>query len=306
MLNQRNKTLGWGVKTESGVELWDAEPVFRGEKVTWQDKLKLLFYPKKFFLYRYIERLKDRKIKRSVNDLEIYKILDVGCGTGADVIDFKKMFGRTTEVVGVDVVALEIDIAKEKIKRHGVWAEVMVYDGETLPFPDHSFDAVYTSDVLGHVKNVDKWLSELSRVLKTGGALAMFAESKLGKHAYIRNYLMKRGINTDPHKEFHISLYSKDELLEKLRIAGFAVKKMYSSAHQLTNTNEHKYRNGIFLIGKILGRIKKQFHPYSTAICELCVLMEMLLLGKLVETQGYVILGEKRLGEVERYKNKLR
>ena len=281
-MSNQNKTLGWGVRGEGGVEIWDAEPVFRGEIVTWKDKLKLLFYPKKWFLYRHI-KLKVESIKYKVD--EPIRILDVGCGTGADVIDLKKMFGRRVEVIGVDVVSLEIDIAKEKIKRHGVWAEVMVYDGENLPFPDHNFDAIYTSDVLGHVKNVDGWLAELSRVLKPGGALAMFSESKLGKHAYIRNYLMKRGINTDPHKEFHISLYSKEELQEKLRIAGFAVKTMRSS---------------VYAPGFVSNWFKKRFHPYSTAVFELCGLVGMLLIGKFIETQGYVILGEKRLGEVER------
>ena len=281
-MSYENKTLGWGVRGGGGVEIWDAEPVFLDEKVTWQDKLKLLFYPKKWFLYRYVElKVKSRKYKVD----EPFKILDVGCGTGADVVDLKKMFGRKVEVVGVDVVALEIDVAKEKIKQHGVWAEVMVYDGENLPFPDHSFDAIYTSDVLGHVKNVDAWLTELSRVLKTGGALAMFAESKLGKHAYIRNYLLRRGINTDPHKEFHISLYSKEELQEKLRIAGFAVKKMLSS---------------VYAPGFVSNWIKKRFHPYSTAMFELGGLIGMLLVGRFLEVQGYVILGEKRMGEVER------
>jgi len=99
-----------------------------------------------------------------------------------------------------------------------------------------------TFDVLGHVKNVDGWLAELSRVLKPGGALAMFSESKLGKHAYIRNYLMRRGINTDPHAEFHISLYSKEELQEKLRIAGFAVKRMFSFVSGMVSNNSESVR----------------------------------------------------------------
>ncbi|OGH71254.1 MAG: hypothetical protein A2921_04030 [Candidatus Magasanikbacteria bacterium RIFCSPLOWO2_01_FULL_43_20b] len=297
MINKRNKTLGWGVKGEGGVEIWDAEPVFRGEAVTWKDKLKLLFYPKKWFLYGHIKlKVKSKKAcpERKPNGCKVgetIRLLDVGCGTGADVIDFKKMFGRKVEVVGVDVVALEIDIAKEKIKQHGIWAEVMVYDGENLPFPDHSFDAIYTSDVLGHVKNVDGWLAELSRVLKPGGALAMFSESKLGKHAYIRNYLMRRGINTDPHAEFHISLYSKEELQEKLRIAGFAVKRMFSFVNAP---------------GFVSNWINKRFHPYSTAVFELYGLIGMLLVGKFIETQGFVILGEKRLGEVERWGNRSR
>ncbi|MBI4427182.1 MAG: class I SAM-dependent methyltransferase [Candidatus Magasanikbacteria bacterium] len=311
MFNQENKTLGWGVRGEGGVEIWDAEPVFRDETITLKDKLKLLFYPKKWFLYRYINKQLTTSERRDTKQLRQLRILDVGCGTGADVIDLKKMFGRKAEVVGVDVVALEIDIAREKIKRHGVWAEVLVYDGENLPFSDHSFDAIYTSDVLGHVKNVAGWLEELSRVLKPGGVLAMFAESKLGKHAFIRNFLLKRGINTDPHKEFHISLYSKEELQEKLRVAGFAVEKMYSAfwagfwvhpeefARRFDDADGRRFVV-LRLINKVLYLVKRNLHPYSTALCELYGLAEMLLVGRFLEVQGYVILGEKRMGDVER------
>ena len=52
-----------------------------------------------------------------------------------------------------------------------MYAEVVWYDGEHLPFDSGSFDAIYTSDVLGHVQNVPAWLKELNRVLKPGGVL---------------------------------------------------------------------------------------------------------------------------------------
>ena len=45
---------------------------------------------------------------------------------------------------------------------------------------------------------------------------------------------------------------------------------------------------------KIFYKIKKKFHPYSTAGCELCGLVEALVIGKRVEAQGYVILAKKK------------
>ncbi len=319
---QNNNTLGWGVKSTAGAEIWDSEPIFKNEKINYKDWLKLLFYPKKWFLYRWV--------KSGVNKVEkennIVRVLDVGCGTGASLVDFKRIFGRKVEVYGVEVVRLQVDLAKEKISKYGVWSEVKWYDGQELPFSENYFDAIYTSDVLGHVADVRSWLGELNRVLKSGGTLAMFAESKLGKHAYIRNYLSEHGLNVDPHAEFHISLYSKNILQEYLEAAGFQIKKMYSAFwasflvhpdefyHALQRHPERSPQGGVEgslssrdvsallnmtirilkFINKVLYKIKKKLHPYSTALCELYGLVEMYLVGRFVEAQGYVILAKKK------------
>jgi ubiquinone/menaquinone biosynthesis C-methylase UbiE len=306
-MNNNSQIIGWGIRNDEGAEIWDSEPVFKNDQVFFKDWCKLLFYPKKWFLYRYINRALSQ-----TNDKSNLAILDVGCGMGATLIDFKRLFGRKVRVVGVDVVKLQVDLAKEKIKKNAVWAEVEWYDGEHLPFEDASFDAIYTSDVLGHVRNVPVWLNELNRVLKPGGVLAMFTESKLGKHAYVRNYLMKRGLNVDPHAEFHISLYSKSELKKLLGYAGFKIKSMRTAfwASFLVHPDEmynmlnvetchgtslrHRFLI-LRLINKILYWVKKKTMPYSMALCEFYGLVEMYLVGKWVEAQGYIVLAKKDL-----------
>lgn len=290
-------TLGWGVTTEEGIEMWDADPVFTGETVTTKDRFKLLFYPKKWFLYRHIE-----KHKKKMN-IQTYRILDVGCGMGATVIDLKKMFNRSVEIIGLDVVQMQVDLGNTKLKQHGVSAQLQWYDGEHLPFNAESFDAIYTSDVLGHVKEVQPWLEELSRVLKPGGVLAMFSESALGPHAYVRQYMHKRGLNTDPHAEYHVSLYGRDELKVKLQDAGFEIKRMYSSfwLKFLCHPDElypALQKSEKFSILKTLNSwlysLKKKTHPYYAAVAELYGLIEMYLLGRFVQSQGYVILAKKK------------
>jgi ubiquinone/menaquinone biosynthesis C-methylase UbiE len=303
-MQNEDKNLGWGRVENSDVEIWDTKPVFLDARVTNKDWLKLLFYPKKWFLYRHIKKAFDNEMKdRSVS--EPFRILDIGCGTGATLVDLKKMFGRRADVVGVDVVRLQIDIAKEKIKKYGVNAEADWYDGTQLPFSNNNFDAVYTSDVLGHVKNVPQWLEEIKRVLKSGGTLAMFNESKLGKHAFVRNYLFNRGLNVDPHSESHISLYSKLELKNLIQDKGFEIEKMLGVfwASFLVHPDEFypklngKGQRRFFVlkaINRILTFLKKKTHPYSTAAGELYGLGEAYLIGRWVEAQGYVVLGKKK------------
>lgn len=300
-LPKQTNNLGWGVTDDAGAEMWDAHPAIQSDKATYKDWLRLLFYPKKFLLYRYIAKAKKREA--GAHSLkEPFRILDVGCGTGGSVIDFKRLFGRQVDVVGVDVVKLQTDVAEKKLKQHGIYAEIQWYDGEKLPFADLSFDAIYTSDVLGHVADVPAWLSELSRVLKGGGVIAMFAESKLGKHAYIRNYLANRGVNLDPHAEYHISLYSKSELQDLFANEQLVIEQMYSSfwLKFIAHPDElypalQQQKKFFFLkfINTILYKIKKRLHPYTTALAELYGLIEMLTLGRKLESQGYVILARK-------------
>ena len=301
-MNSLSQIIGWGRTDEHGSEIWDAEPVFRRDRVGAREKLKLFFYPKKFFLYGYLQ--KHRKHKNTENTLlQPFRILDVGCGTGAAVIDLKKLFGRQVEVVGIDVVKLQVELAEKKMRRYGVWAKIEWYDGTRIPYPADYFDAIYTSDVLGHVQNVPVWLDELQRVLKPGGALAMFSESRPGPHAYIRNYLYQRGLNADPLAEFHISLYSKKKLHALIEKAGFSIEKMRGVfwASFLVHPDEFyqalsQTRQFPFLrtLNALLYYAKKITHPVSTALTELYGLIEILLIGRWVEAQGYIILARKR------------
>ncbi|MBD3311283.1 MAG: methyltransferase domain-containing protein [Candidatus Magasanikbacteria bacterium] len=295
------KSVGWGRTDEGGIEIWDTKPVFCNHEIGYKDRLKLLFYPKKYLLYNYVK--KHFKKKLSSDFKKPVRILDVGCGTGATLIDFKKMFGRRADIIGLDVIRAQVDLAKEKTKKHGVWVEIYHYDGLNFPFEDGSFDIIYSSDVLGHVKDVPAWLREIRRILKPSGILAMFAESSLGKHAYIRNYMLERGLNTDPHAEFHISLYSKLTLKEFLEASGFEIKKMYSSfwlkfvlhPDELYPAMQKSNKFPILkFFNKLLYSIKKKLHPYSAAVCELVGLIEMVTVGRFLESQGYIILAKKK------------
>ena len=300
MDKKNNATIGWGIKSDEGAEIWDDHPLFLGDTVTRKDWAKLLFYPKKWMLYR---ALKKEQRKTVAEGAVHFRVLDVGCGTGAAVIDMKKMFGKHAEVKGIDVVQLQIEIAQQKIQAAGVWAEFAWYDGVNIPYPDNHFDAMYTSDVLGHVADVHAWLEELQRVLKPGGTLAMFSESQLGKHAYIRKYLFDRGVNVDPHAEFHISLYPKKELRHMIERAGFVVNTMKTTfwATFFVHPDEcypalHAQERFVFLkaINTFLYWIKKKTHPFSTALAGLYGLVEMYVVGSFVEAQGYVILAKKK------------
>jgi ubiquinone/menaquinone biosynthesis C-methylase UbiE len=297
-MNEYNTTTGWGVRADDGSEIWDAIPVFTHPKVQLFHKMKLFLYPKKWFTYRHIAKaIRSHKAHRP------FQILDVGCGTGATLIDLKRWFQEKVEITGLDVVQLQMDIARQRLIDEGVDATVVWYDGNQFPFDDRSFDAVYTSDVLGHVPHPSAMIQEIGRVLRPGGVFAMFSESALGKHAYVRNYLIKRGVNIDPHQEFHISLHTKSEIHNFVEDAGIRVTFMKTAfwASFFVHPDEfydrlQSQQKFVVLrwVNKVLYEIKKKLHPVSTALAELYGTIEMYILGSYIEAQGYIVLGIKK------------
>jgi ubiquinone/menaquinone biosynthesis C-methylase UbiE len=83
-------------------------------------------------------------------------LLEIGSGTGQQLGIFREI---CRSVVGVELSNCQYS--------HG--PEVMEYDGNVLPFPDASFDVVFSSHVLEHLTNDQKIHSEMRRVLRPGG-----------------------------------------------------------------------------------------------------------------------------------------
>lgn len=88
------------------------------------------------------------------------KVLDVGCGTGGNML-LLKQYG---EVHGVDMS----DEALQYAKTAG-YTSLTKADGASMPITENSFDAVFAIDVLEHIDNDVQALKEWLRVVKPGG-----------------------------------------------------------------------------------------------------------------------------------------
>ena len=92
--------------------------------------------------------------------------LEVGCGGGLLSEEIYKMGFRTT---GIDPSENALKIAKEHSDERGLVIEYIKGRGEEIPLRDESFDVVFCCDVLEHVNDLPKVISEVSRVLVPGG-----------------------------------------------------------------------------------------------------------------------------------------
>ena len=105
-----------------------------------------------------------------INDLETEMVLDAA--KGADVLEIGVGTGLILErVAQVARVAVGIDLSlgmatfsheEKKLTTAQATADI-------LPFPDNSFDVVYSMKVLAHVPNIDNAISEIHRVLRPDG-----------------------------------------------------------------------------------------------------------------------------------------
>lgn len=94
------------------------------------------------------------------------RVLDLGCGGGYLSEDFAK---AGFSVTGLDPSARSLEAARAHALASGLDIEYVQGVGENLPCPDADFDIVACCDALEHVDDLDKVISECSRVLKPGG-----------------------------------------------------------------------------------------------------------------------------------------
>jgi ubiquinone/menaquinone biosynthesis C-methylase UbiE len=140
------------------------------------------------------------------------RVLDLGCGAG-EFIAVAAQAGAA-QVVGADVAEAALARARRRLPAGDL--RVVPFDGP-LPFTDNAFDVVWASEVIEHVADTARWLSEVRRVLAPGGRLLITTPA----HGRLR--LLIGGIErySDPLGE-HLHLYTAGSLRRLLEEFGFA------------------------------------------------------------------------------------
>lgn len=130
------------------------------------------------------------------------KILDVGCGTGGNMLLLKE-FGAVT---GLDLSDEALKLAKDKN-----FAQLIKGDATKMPFSNDYFDIVSVLDTLEHVEDDKSVFKETFRVLKSGGILIITVP------AY--QWLWSQ------HDEVlhHIRRYDRVDLVKKAEKEGFKI-----------------------------------------------------------------------------------
>ncbi|MGW4097326.1 class I SAM-dependent methyltransferase [Mycobacterium sp. NPDC004974] len=126
------------------------------------------------YVYRFgmpvFDRLFYRRYRREAMSHATGRLLLVGLGPGTDLLFLP---AAVTSVAAVEPDAAMRRMACALARRHGVDADVVDGSGESIPFPDNSFDSVHVGLVLCSVDDVAATLAEIRRVLAPDGRLVV-------------------------------------------------------------------------------------------------------------------------------------
>ncbi len=130
-------------------------------------------------------------------------ILDIGCGTGAN-LELLSLYGNAE---GVDVS----DDALEFCRKKGL--KVQESPAETLPYADETFDITTALDVVEHLDDDISGLKEMLRVTKSGGYSLVFVPA----------FMWLWGVQDDI--SHHRIRYTRKQIVERLEQAGFVIER---------------------------------------------------------------------------------
>jgi 2-polyprenyl-6-hydroxyphenyl methylase/3-demethylubiquinone-9 3-methyltransferase len=143
------------------------------------------------------------------------RVLDVGCGEG--------IFAAALTRAGAEVLAA--DIAEEPLRRAAArqpGLELALLPGEhDWGLPDAAFDVVWAGEVIEHVADTAAWMSELRRVLRSGGRL-LLSTPAVGPAQLVAAAVWRRSFaeRFDPLAD-HLRFYSRRTLAALINEFGF-------------------------------------------------------------------------------------
>lgn len=125
-----------------------------------------------------------------VAEIKPTKVLDIATGTGDLAIALSEI--EEAHIVGLDISEGMLSVGREKIQKKNLTEriELMQGDSEKLPFADQSFDAVTVAFGVRNFEDLERGLSEIYRVIRSGGRLVVLETSIPQKFPFRQGYFL--------------------------------------------------------------------------------------------------------------------
>ncbi len=149
------------------------------------------------------------------------RVLDAGCGFGLETLRLARIVLPSGEVAGCD---LSPDfIAEARGRAHAADLNVSFQQGnvESLPYPDHAFNVVWSERLLIYVPNLQKAVSEIHRVLAPDGRAAFIEPDLSTTTINLADRSLVRRVMGHEAETSVVHGYLPGQLLSTLRIIGF-------------------------------------------------------------------------------------
>lgn len=172
-------------------------------------------------LQRYWHNRRFEEVSAVIEIIEGGKILDLGCNDGT----FSKVILDTSKaksLMGIDVVKKTVKWANKHWKKNGKM-RFKVADAHNLSLKANTFDAVFALEMLEHVYDPLKVLTEARRVLKKGGYGVFLVPSDSGLFRFVWFLWLKFYPRGKIWRETHIQTYRNNYLPKIVKKAGFKI-----------------------------------------------------------------------------------
>ncbi len=148
-----------------------------------------------------------KKVVKIVDNTKPQKVLDIATGTGDLAIALAET--SATNIVGLDISEGMLSVGRKKVEKLNLSdkIEMVLGDSEQLPFNDNSFDAITVAFGVRNFENLNKGLSEILRVLRSGGTFVVLETSVPTAFPFKQGY----NFYTKKMMPFIGKLFSKDK-----------------------------------------------------------------------------------------------
>ncbi|MEH2213195.1 bifunctional 2-polyprenyl-6-hydroxyphenol methylase/3-demethylubiquinol 3-O-methyltransferase UbiG [Nostoc sp.] len=172
------------------------------------------------YLSNHLNKSRFEFFSKFVPDWKGLKVLDIGCGGG---LACEFVANLNADVSGIDLSFNSIKIAQEHARASNLKIDYQRALAENLPYEENSFDVVLCFDVLEHVEDWKKVISEAYRVLKPDGLFLFDTINRNFKSKFIMIWLLEDTLNHIPPGLHDWNKFIKpQEMIEVMERAGFA------------------------------------------------------------------------------------
>jgi len=191
----------------------EKENWYKGDQIHSYDK-----GPYRFHLRKRIEFVKSI-IQNYVNNEKNKKILDLGCGDGANL---RWLSSFSKDLWATDYNLLRLSRAEKNITKLGIKAKFFLADIMSFPFKENSFDIIFFNHVIEHIESDLDALQNIYKITKKGGLVIVGTPNEgvwSWKFAYWIEPRTRR--ITD-----HVNFYTAESFSKLATKAGFKVKQV--------------------------------------------------------------------------------
>lgn len=140
--------------------------------------------------------------------------LDIGCGLGGTTIYLNQKYGFKME--GINITPEQVKLANERINSHQLSKDIHIVQGDAqeLPYENESFNFVIMIEVAFHIKDKDKVMKEIYRVLKPDGYFLLIDQECINEDNSVMDmfYFVKYGTYKQLAHQNQLSLMTEIDL----------------------------------------------------------------------------------------------